>query len=172
MGKDNCSRKSREDGSPKCVNCNGDHAANFKDCPTRQKYLEKIVKMRNNRSAAAYNSSANSIQHQQHNLILKKSDFPPLQTKQVNQEDTEILNFTSPQNSNQTYADISMRSNNLQARLDKIKNYSKVEAKFEALIQALEACNGDEDKMFEVMVRFRSSRIPKPSLSLSDTNHG
>lgn len=42
-----CSRTNKSEGTPKCVNCNGDHAANSKQCPkfiNYQEYLKKIKK--------------------------------------------------------------------------------------------------------------------------------
>jgi hypothetical protein len=41
-----CERKDRSIGTPKCVNCNGDHAANSTNCPVYLKYTENIQKRR------------------------------------------------------------------------------------------------------------------------------
>lgn len=73
-GKDNCNRKSR-DGTAKCVNCNGDHPANSRQCPAYLKYQEKISKKNSTEPKQFVASPApwrnnNQTQYQQ--------NFPPL----------------------------------------------------------------------------------------------
>lgn len=49
-----CPRKSREDqGTPKCVNCGGEHAANYSKCPKFISYSNVVNQHRVNRQAAA-----------------------------------------------------------------------------------------------------------------------
>lgn len=168
IGKENCSRQSRDEGTPKCVNCKGDHASNFKDCPARLQYVEKVTKMRNNRTAANQNSSASRTpQRQQNQFNFNPSAFPKIVNSLEAVQVSLTQNSTVVRNSNQSYANVTSQGNNLQARLDKIQNFSKVEAKFEAFIRDLEACKGNEDEMFEIMISYRASRIPKPTVSIN-----
>lgn len=75
-GKEHCDRKTK-DGTAKCVNCNGDHPANSRQCPIFLQYQMKIARRRapqRNKivsTPAPWANSNTSRQQYQH-------DFPPL----------------------------------------------------------------------------------------------
>lgn len=49
-----CPRQNREEGTPKCCNCGGEHTANSPNCPHHITYRQRVEKKRYNRRAAEH----------------------------------------------------------------------------------------------------------------------
>lgn len=86
-----CARKTKE-GSPKCVNCGGDHAANSKLCKVFVEYKQKIESIRNKRSTNTFTPKQQNINHRQNIQQVSSqhtanpwtvNDFPPLTSKPI-----------------------------------------------------------------------------------------
>ncbi|KAG5684920.1 hypothetical protein PVAND_014128 [Polypedilum vanderplanki] len=72
-----CARIKNEEGKPKCVNCGGDHPANFSKCPENIKYQEKINELKKKSDKRKIRNPAQTRLHKiQHSYNDK--DFPEL----------------------------------------------------------------------------------------------
>lgn len=146
-----CSRKNKdEEGTPKCVNCQGDHAANSSICPSYISYSGMVQRQRTNRQAAAtvvsnqHRRSAHQASPVAAAPIFDRSNFPNLSPHSLplTQNVSNNLNGTALGASN--FAKIS----SLQARLAAVSDMSEVIEKFEALVVSLESAQSVEQKIF------------------------
>lgn len=153
-----CTRKSKEDeGTPKCVNCKGSHAANSTQCPAYISYSAMVQRQRSNRQAAAtfvsnqHRRSAHQASPVAAAPISDRANFPPLShNPPMPQIVSNSLNG-NPSNM-PTFAKIS----SLQARLAAVSDMSEVLKKFEALVVSLESAQSVEEK---VMILVNSAGI-------------
>ncbi|KAG5672087.1 hypothetical protein PVAND_002242 [Polypedilum vanderplanki] len=111
-----CKRVNKEIGSPKCVNCKGEHPANYKRCPIFLNHQKKIDDMKKkstkiNTKFAAQHRIRSSQQ------IFNDEDFPPL------------INLSSPVINN-----VQVSSNHSQSRSDPLlKNFREACEEFKNL---------------------------------------
>ncbi|KAG5679103.1 hypothetical protein PVAND_008696 [Polypedilum vanderplanki] len=111
-----CRRVNKEIGSPKCVNCKGEHPANYKRCPIFLNHQKKIDDMKKkstkiNTKFAAQHRIRSSQQ------IFNDEDFPPL------------INLSSPVINN-----VQVSSNHSQSRSDPLlKNFHEACEEFKNL---------------------------------------
>lgn len=150
-----CQRKSKDDeGTPKCVNCQGDHAASSRQCHSYISYSEMIQKQRTSRQAPSKHFVSNR-QQQGHPAqqaspaaavaFLNRAHFPNLPNVNNVQNVNTNLNVLSSETP--TFTKIS----SLQARLTAIPDMSEVLLKFEALVLDLESANTVDEKFHIVM---------------------
>ena len=143
-----CKRKSKDqEGSPKCVNCQGDHTANSHTCPHFQTYAEKVKRQRNRRKEISqhfYNaqqaqrpkSRAPTVSNHQRVPAATNENFPPLnKTGNVSTRNEIEL---------QTYANFS----SLQSRFNAIPGIAQSLKKFEAFVSKLESARSEGERQF------------------------
>lgn len=145
-----CLRKTKDDeGTPKCVNCQGDHAANSRQCSHFISYSEMVQRQKSNRQSAS--RLVSNRHHQGYPAQqalpaaavapLNRANFPnlPLRSHSHNvNSNLNGLSFDTP-----TFAKIS----SLQARLAAVSDMSEVFEKFEALVLQLESAQTVEQKL-------------------------
>jgi hypothetical protein len=85
-----CKRTTR-DGNAKCINCNGDHAANHRLCPTFISYSKRIEKSRSKIQSKVLPQISN---------ILDSSNFPQLVKKHQASAHSIPVNVASPSSNN------------------------------------------------------------------------
>lgn len=137
-----CKRKNKE-GTPKCVNCQGDHTANSHSCPHFQTYAEKVNRHRvhrqaidqNFRNVQQYPRAQTTLKHQRPPTATLEN-FPPLTNKKSKNVSTRI------ENEPQTYADFS----NLQYRFNAIPGIAQSLKKFEVFISKLESARSEGER--------------------------
>jgi hypothetical protein len=85
-----CMRKTRE-GTPKCINCGGDHAASFRKCP---KFIEYFNKFK-------ISSKPQVIKTAKHNpvVLFDMNNFPQLPLSENQSQNTVVPPSTSSQDS-------------------------------------------------------------------------
>jgi hypothetical protein len=146
-----CSRKSRDDpGSPKCVNCKGDHTANSRICPTYIEYQKKVERQRENRRAAArFDSRSQPLMTRPSRPRQSPSSawaspnfesldsFPHLNSAQNNE------NVSTPRNGRLSQ---SAGLSGLQARLNAIPDIGKSFKIFESFVARLESATSERER--------------------------
>lgn len=151
-----CLRKTKEqEGTPMCVNCKGEHAANSSICPTYISYSGMVQRQRTNRQAAAtfVSNQRHRSDHQTSDVapVFDRNNFPQLSHDiPLTQNVSQSLNGNLP--NMPTFAKIS----SLQARLAAVSDISEVLKKFEALVVSLESAKSVDEK---VMILVNSSGI-------------
>lgn len=140
-----CARQSKEDdGTPKCVNCKGDHAANSRYCQFYINYSQMVQRQRSNRQAATFVSTRRHQPTQQAPpVIINRENFPKLPTPKLHNRNA-ISNWND---SEFVDSPAITKLPSLQARLAAIPDMAEVFAKFEALVYALETAQTVEQKV-------------------------
>lgn len=130
-----CSRTSKEqEGSPKCVNCQGDHPANSPTCQHYISYRAKINKTRINRQNIQQTVSAH--QNFRRNPLTQASPDPNLNSfSNIVRGGPNGSAPQTPQSVNDPFAKL----NQLSARLTKVPNIHESIAKLESLVAQLES---------------------------------
>jgi hypothetical protein len=129
-----CPRKDRNVGSPKCVNCNGEHPANSTNCPSYIRYVESIERRRNIQSERNRTNNLQKMnphhnyqdrQRERHVRLheLDRQHFPQLprhqQQQQRNHQQVQLPHFhdershsrlNTSMNHQQSYAGVVSRS--------------------------------------------------------------
>lgn len=138
-----CKRKSREDsGSPKCVNCGGDHTANSRVCSCFITYQKKVERQRVNRKAIAEfkNDSQASQQDKKTQPApwnSSKTDFPALPA--LNSQNVSMNRQGSLHSQGQKLSSLQSRL----AAIDGIQNSLKI---FEAFVTRLESAKSEVER--------------------------
>ncbi|KAG5673598.1 hypothetical protein PVAND_003630 [Polypedilum vanderplanki] len=107
-----CKRTSRE-GTAKCVNCDGDHAANYKGCQAFKKYQEKLEanakpKKKGTSSRFSAQTRINAIRDQ-----VSDDDFP-----QLNMSDNPRPTLFNNSSSRPSYSVVTKKDNPLFAKFE------------------------------------------------------
>ena len=139
-----CSRTSRDqEGTPKCVNCKGDHAANSRLCPSFKTYNDRIQANRTNRVNASKFVSNNTFSSTAGKASLSQS--APISQRivrnQMSYSDVVSSNLNGSSQDNPLEKLI-----HLQERLAKIPNISKLFESVELLITCLEQAPDDKTR--------------------------
>lgn len=149
-----CNRKSKDqDGSPKCVNCQGDHTANSHICPHYQSYADKVKRQRVHRqdidsfrqTHQSQRTRASTRSHQQAPDSNAKN-FPPL----LGKKNVSTRNESEPQ----TYANFS----NLQSRFNAIPGIAQSLKKFEAFVSKLESARSESERQLILLDFYTSNQ--------------
>jgi hypothetical protein len=149
-----CPRKDRNIGSPKCVNCSGDHPANSRNCPAYIKYLKSIERRRNLQSGKDRAKTLLPM-NPQHNFQDRQRERQSEQQLR-NHHQVQLPQFherhqraeiNSSMNHGTTYAGVLGRSLNgndshdlfsLDTRFQNIPNIGRTLSRFAELIEKLE----------------------------------
>lgn len=83
-----CERTTR-DGDAKCVNCQGNHPANSRQCTAFLKYQERTTRRR---APTHFTSTPAPWANNGYNPRRRQADFPPLTTRQAQQNHQQPLN--------------------------------------------------------------------------------
>lgn len=156
-----CARTTRE-GDPKCCNCKGNHAANYRQCQFHTDYQLKISRQRMKTSRP----QAPPPPRRQQSAAFSQADFPSLpegQSRQPPQGNVWNNRVSAPQNSNASRSrsrpESRTRSNNLssaQDRLKAIKGIDRTLEIFEQMSAELEAATTQGQRM-SILFRFSTS---------------
>lgn len=149
-----CLRKTKDDaGTPKCVNCQGEHAANSQLCQHFITYSAMVQRQRLNRTAASRSAVSNHRGYPAQQASpaaaeasLSRENFPdlPLTRPQSNNQNQNVNRNLNGSNSNApSFAKIS----SLQARLAAVADINEAILKFEALVVELESAHTVEQKV-------------------------
>lgn len=150
-----CARTTRE-GKPKCVNCDGDHAANHHRCPAYKAYEARIVSR-----APAPQRSFISKPHIWNNFK-HREDFPPLQDEDAievdEQESEEQVSFTQKPSTSSNSRSRSSKQNSssfasAQGRFMAIPDIDITVALFNKFIDELAATLLQHERM-QIMMRY------------------
>jgi hypothetical protein len=136
-----CLRKSKEaEGTPKCVNCSGNHPANHIECPTHKEYNSKVDSKRNIRQNITRHVSETRPQHQiQHSGLEASLRNPaPFSTNPALQAHSQRPSFANIVSGGQNGNSSSMF--NLISEFNAIPKISETMQKFANLVNALKAC--------------------------------
>jgi hypothetical protein len=138
-----CARKSRTDeGTPKCVNCNGQHAANHRQCPAYQSYSSMIQQHRRPTTRIPQQRPASTA----HQAFLGGAasfdkNFPRLlqsQSKPVSMN--RIVNPAESNNSLNSFSDA-------QKRFQAIPGIAATIQTFCALVASLESAQSEQERI-------------------------
>lgn len=138
-----CKRKSPEEGVPHCVNCQGEHAANSKNCKYIKDYLVKIEKLRKPKIQQPKPRSFTSTPAPWANL----TQFPPLtqRNSSVNNRLLEIRESEIVNNLNEDQGGSSTSNfqqfSDLQSEFSAIPNISETLNLYKELISKLKSTN-------------------------------
>lgn len=152
-----CSRKSSNDeGSPKCVNCGGEHAANSRICQAYKDYAEKVKKNRINRQKVSNFIEHHQNQHQHvsyssatargashrnaASFAFKESDFPAFSPSN---------NVKLTRNVNASIESSTLFSD--AARLNAIPGIKQTFARYGEFITELEKARDETSRMFIII---------------------
>lgn len=121
-----CKRVNKEaEGSPKCVNCQGEHAASHRQCPVYKTYEQRLATNRNRRSRQPIPTTAHFVE----------DDFPALPAQRPHQQ--QHVNTSSNVNPSVSFAQAArlsrppLRSQNRIA--NSTPNLAATQAKFLAI---------------------------------------
>lgn len=146
-----CLRKTKDDeGTPKCVNCQGDHSANSRQCQHYITYSEMVQRRRTTRQT----STSNFVSNRQHRGLPAQQASPAAAVASLNRANFPNL----PHNSNSRNVSGNLNGLNsesptfpkissLQARLAAIPDIAEVLIKFEALVLRLESAKTIDEKV-------------------------
>lgn len=142
-------------GNPKCVNCNGDHAANSKQCPKFVEYTEHLKKMKKPKVIIKRQDiprKFSSTPAPWANFQLSQPDFPPLnQNTNINDRLDRLRNSNS--NSNNI--------NNIDEESTSFDNFTRIQEDFSNIPDIAETL-----KMFKSLVdKLKSTNCHKTRLS-------
>ena len=134
-----CNRTSKDaEGSPRCVNCQGEHTANTTSCPSYIKYVQKISSHRQNRQAAASSSSSVSK-----STTAPQASLGPAATLLTNSSVTYAQTVRMNLNGSGSSANNSPSLSGLQQRLLAIPNINSTLSAFRKLIEELESAQNE-----------------------------
>lgn len=142
-----CNRQSKnQEGTPRCVNCQGEHTANSHVCPHFQTYAEKVKRQRTTRKVLEQNfqlSQQPQRSRTQPTLIRQRvpettfEHYPPL-TIGKEPKNVSTQNESEPQ----TYASFS----NIQSRFNAIPGIAQSLKKFEKFVSKLESARSEGER--------------------------
>jgi hypothetical protein len=132
-----CPRTDKSIGKPKCVNCGGDHPANFSKCPNYLAYQQNIRKQHKTKP---HQTQMNQIpsHHTQSNVTY--SDVVRKNVSNNNLNDNS--RFT--------------RLNNLNARFNAIPNIDSLLDSYEEFIDKLSSTNNNKDRL-SILLQYTSN---------------
>lgn len=166
-----CSRTSKEDGDPSCVNCKGNHTANSRQCEFYKKYKEKIdaVKAKKqvpqliksqvfNSSPAPWMQSKGMFQEAFPKINAITSKTPGPRERLANLEldnDNNVLNFKNPENicNNDKF----QRFAKLQDEFSAIPDIDKTLDLFQEVIEQLKNTDSHEARL-SILLRFQFAK--------------
>lgn len=155
-----CERKSKDDeGSPKCVNCKKEHAANSRECEEFKKYSDKVQRHRQNRlqTANTFVSSPTAANSASPYLAVPSgsSSFPPL--PQINPPKFSRIVSSLPNGSQKIYTQPRSFSvadfGQLQSRLTAIPGIAQTFMRFNEMISELESAESESTRL-SVMLKY------------------
>lgn len=151
-----CSRTDSSQGDPKCCNCQGNHAANFKGCPVSKKFSD-----RSNINKMKVNTTKKTVQLR----LESERSFPflpsssRLKSSPIHSQPTQLPTYASKINShnnvsvdlNSNESDLATKLNLARNNLGKIPNISQTVDLFVKLVDELATCESHEARLIILM---------------------
>lgn len=115
-GPGDCARKTKE-GTPKCINCHGDHTANSRVCKHYEEYQQRVSRQRSTRRVTADRTVASAMKQQNVPKFNQVRNFPPLSTENV----SSTRNASASCSGTASYAHVVSNSKSAQSRLEDLQ---------------------------------------------------
>lgn len=132
-----CKRQNKKVGSPKCVNCGGDHPANSTNCSSYQKYLQNIQKRRSVKRVNIPQFQKNPYSSQvPRNFPVGSATYSEVTKSSLN---PESRNNDVTFNNNIGFADLC-------ARFKSIPNIDRTMQRFSELITKLSSTDSEQER--------------------------
>jgi len=163
-----CPRITRTEGSPQCVNCKGDHAANHKECASFKDFMNKLSIKK------AQQTRPN--QQLQDRLVQSRAEFPNLTRASPASPATPTTSAASNQikrptyaeqvkqtsavnNSNESYSKFTQLSE-LAGELEEVPNIQKSLNLLKKLIEELKKETCDKKRVYIILQYYFDFKIP------------